>query len=188
MVSAVVVIWYLTMDSSTIFMYHGTYLKWLFFFLFMLIGAMFGSASMCLKFRLATDLIKLLCCTVVFYGIQIAGQMRPALAHFQLVSLVPLFFVVFYFYKVCCSESVLKIYNIVPVKRCVFFVSMLCLEVYLIQPTLLPYGTFLPFPLGIPVMFVVIIASAYCLKVLSNVFSQTFKDADYEWRKTLIVN
>jgi hypothetical protein len=183
LICALVVSWYLTMDSTTIFMYKGTYLKWLFFFLFMLIGAMLGSSTPSLKFRLLTDSIKLFCSVLVFYLIQIGGEMRPVLAHFQILSLIPLFSVVFYFYKVCNTEWVLKIYNMTPVRRAVFFVSMLCLEVYLVQPTLLQYGAFLPFPLGIPVMFAVIIASAYLLKILSNLFSQTFNDSDYDWKK-----
>lgn len=38
------------------------------------------------------------------------------------------------------------------------------------------------FPLNIPIMFLIILLVAYILRGGARIFSQTFKDGEYDWK------
>lgn len=81
------------------------------------------------------------------------------------------------------SSALLAIYQRKWVHRIVYSVSALCLEIYLCQGFVFNTLWNHCFPLNILMNFVLVIAVTYILKVVSNWFAQTFKDADYDWRK-----
>ena len=62
------------------------------------------------------------------------------------------------------------------------FISGLCLEIYLVQYNLFTDKLNNIFPLNLLVIFSTILVTAYLLRCLSRIWSQTFKDGDYDWR------
>ena len=61
-------------------------------------------------------------------------------------------------------------------------VSGLCLEIYVVQYWVMTDKLNSLFPMNIPIVFVLITCFAYLLRCMSRWFSQTFKDADYDWK------
>lgn len=103
--SILIVIWYLAMNRPTDYnMYGATYFKWGHYFLFMLQGAMLGISQKKWKFSFKSDLLKLLGCIVIYYTILFAGRKIEPLNNWLIISLIPLLYITFYFYKICNSE------------------------------------------------------------------------------------
>lgn len=59
----------------------------------------------------------------------------------------------------------------------------LCLEIYIVQPSIITDKFNNIFPLNLIIIFIAIVISAYVLKCLSRIWSQTFKDGDYDLAK-----
>lgn len=163
--------------------YGATYFKWVHYFLFMLVGAMMGlSYKREREEHTALNVVKLIGCIVLFYAIYIIGLRGDGNASIQIWSLVPLSGVVFYMYKVC---------NCTTLKRLMFkritgwgisFIGGLCLEIYLVQYSLFTDMMNSLFPLNLLIMFLIILVVAYLVRCLSRIFSQTFKDGEYDWK------
>lgn len=175
--------WYLLMDKPVGFnMYGATYFKWCHYFLFMLLGAILGSHPIQQKISFKYDLMKLMGCMVMFYALLIAGRRWGFMHDLQVVSLLPLLGITYYFYKVCKSEVLGKLYYAPVVGPVIKTISGLCLEVYLVQGALFTDRFNSLFPFNLPIMFVLILFVAYLLRCMARWFSQTFREADYEWR------
>lgn len=182
MVSIITIIWYLLIDRPENYnMYGNTYFKWCHYFLFMLLGAMMGVSKKEYRYSLGYDLLKLIGSVAIYYTILFSGKFYPICSELQIVSLIPLLYIVYYSYKICNSETMKKLYNNKMLGWCMKFIGGLCLEIYLVQNTLFTDRMNCIFPLNIIIMFVVIIFVAYILRCLARVFSQTFKDGDYDW-------
>ena len=78
-----------------------------------------------------------------------------------------------------------KVYNNKFLGKCIRFIGALCLEIYLVQSVLLTDKMNAIFPLNLVVMFLIIIAVAYLLRCLSRIWSQTFKDGDYDFNEII---
>lgn len=163
-------------------MYGNTYYKWVHYFLFMLLGATLGSTNSILNCEIKTDTLKLIISLVTFYGIQILGRNNETAEQFQIVTLIPLLGITYYFYK--CSNSFFfkKIYENKFTGTVIKIIGGLCLEIYLVQYALFTDKMNSIFPINIIVMFVIISIAAYVLRCLSRIFSQTFKEQDYDWK------
>ena len=178
-----IVVWYLFEDSSTLFMYGATYFKWGHYFLFMLAGAYLGNKTIEIKSKPLIDGIMLLVSLVVFYGIQILAKRNAAVAHFQIVSLLPLMAIVIYVYKLCCTDFVEKMMR-TKFGLCLRFVSGLCLEIYVVQGVIVHFmeGKLTSvFPLNLPIAFIMIVALAYVTRCVGRFFVQIFQNEDFNW-------
>ena len=182
-VSIICILWYLLIDRPVDYnMYGATYFKWGHYFLFMLMGAMMGISKRTWKFNLKFDLLKLIVSLVLYYGFLFLGRRNVEIREWQILSLIPLLFIVVYFYKVCNSDTLKNIYNTEYIGWGMKLISGLCLEIYLVQGTLFTDKMNNLFPLNIPIMFVIIILGAYMLRCCARIFAQTFKDGDYNWK------
>jgi hypothetical protein len=159
-----------------------SYFKWVYFFLFMLLGAMLGMSERKWKYSLKFDFVKLCVCIALWYIILIIGKKIELIADWQIVGLIPLFGTIFYFYKVCNSRFLTKIYNNIYAGAVIKIIGGLCLEIYLIQGALFTTKMNSLFPLNIPIMFLIIFVGAYILRCLSRIFAQTFKEENYHWK------
>ena len=181
--SVITIIWYLMINRPENYnMYGATYFKWCHYFLFMLLGAMMGVSKKEFKYSFGYDLMKLIGSVIIYYAIVFSGRLYPICSELQIVSLVPLFYIVYYSYKVCNSETMKRLYNNRILGWCMKFIGGLCLEIYLVQYTLFTDKMNSIFPLNIILMFVIIISVAYILRCVARIFSQTFKDGDYDWK------
>lgn len=182
-VSFIIIIWYLLIDNTPDYnMYGNTYFKWGHYFLFMLLGAITGISNGNFTFKFKTDFIKLIVSIILFYGILILGRKFVFVHNIQIISLIPLLGITFYFYKSCNSNEIKKLYYNKYTGSIIKAVGGLCLEVYLVQSSLFTDKMNNLFPLNLLIMLLIIIAVAYVLRCMARVFSQTFKDGEYDWK------
>jgi len=158
-----------------------SYFKWGYFFLFMLLGLMLSETKKKFVSRLVPDFLAMMAGIVMWYAVLLAGTRVELVASLQILGLIPLMAAIFYFYKVCNSDLMARVYN----SRCggllIRSVGGLCLEIYLIQSFLFTDKMNGIFPLNLLIQFVAIVLAAYLLRCLARIFSQTFKDQDYDW-------
>ena len=179
-----VFVWYLFEDSSKMFMYGNTYFKWIYCFLFMLLGAYVGNKSIMLVSRPTIDAILLIFSVLSFYAIQFFAVKSEIVAHLQIVSLIPLMGVVIYIYKLSCTEKCNRIMKS-NAGFSLQFIAGLCLEAYIVQVTLIPYlSNYISslFPLSLLIMFIIIIIAAYITRSIGNFISQVFEKDSFDWK------
>lgn len=177
-------VWYWLIDKPIGYnMYGATYFKWCHYFLFMLLGAILGSHPIQRKISLKWDSLKLLVCILLFYGILITCRKWEIAQNMQVISLLPLWGTTYYFYKVCKSDALKRLYGTRFIGPVMKTISGLCLEVYLVQGVLFTDRFNKWFPFNLLIVFVTILLVAYLLRCMARWFSQTFRDGDYEWGK-----
>lgn len=177
-------VYWLFCDSNTFNIYGGTYYKWIHYFSFMLQGCIIGVSAKQHPIVIRNgwiEMVKAIGCIIIFYGLS-AFKNSTNLNYLQTFSLFPLLGVTYYIYRLCNSEWLKSIY---PTKTGLIIraIGGLCLEIYLVQPYLFTDKFNSIFPLNILVVFIEIILVAYILRCLSRVWSQTFKDNDYNWKE-----
>lgn len=177
-----VLIYYFFEDRNIVFMYKVQSFDFpkIFYFLFMLFGAMIGISKRKFKFRLLYDSLKLAGSIFIYYVFLFIASKYQIIAQLQILSLLPLFAITFYFYKLCNAQELISIVQSPIIKWIVYIVSMLTLEIYLVQ-----FGIFTDkmntlFPLNLFILIIIIII-AYIVKVSSRIFSQTFNENKYNW-------
>lgn len=175
--------WYFMMDRPNNYnMYGATYFKWGHYFLFMLLGAMVGNSKRQWAFNLKTDLTKLIGSVIIYYAILLSHKIDPICSNAQIISLIPLLATTFYFYKISNSTMLKKAYSNSIIGWIIKFIGGLCLEIYLVQNALLTDKLNYIFPINIIIMFIIIFAVAYLLRCGARIFSQTFRDKEYDWK------
>ena len=114
----------------------STLYRWIPYFGYMLMGAMIGMKR---KSGLTKhtfkwyDVVLFVLSLSLFYGIQFASKKDLSIAPYQIITLLPLSGVIFYFYKICNAPFFERIYNKKAGNLVIMTVSGLCLESYLIQ-------------------------------------------------------
>lgn len=162
-------------------MYGDTYLKWIFFFLFMLLGAIIGKNHTTVSGK--KSLIILSLSLVTYYAIIIPAQRYVKINDLQLLSLIPLLSITFFTYSLFNCNKAKQLFNNKYINTIIMFIGGLCLEIYLIQTPLLKIDLGIPYPANYILMFIMIIVGAYILRCCARIFSQTFSKEDYDWRK-----
>lgn len=160
-----------------------TLYRWIPYFGFMLFGSLICLYRKKIKYKLFQDIVLFLLSLVIFYSIQFASKNNAIIASCQILTLIPLMGIVYFFYKICNSFFFLKVYNTKYGHMIIMFVSSLCLESYLIQSSLFTTKMNQLFPFNLVIMIAIVLAVAYVCKCLSRIFIQTFSNNDYNWRK-----
>lgn len=161
----------------------STLFRWIPYFGVMLLGAYIGLIHERVKFNIRTDLLKFIACLMIFYSIQFVAKKIHYLAPFQIVTIPFLFGVVYYFYKCCNTNIFKKLYENKNGNMVIMCVGGLCLESYLIQYCVITDKLNFLFPLNLPCIFIGVLFLSYFVRCIARIFSQTFKDGDYEWGK-----
>ena len=175
-------------DKSVPVFCPGTYLRWPFCFMMMLVGASVSNREANKSDKQAGRLWKWVAGAVLllllFNGYQLMGKRIPLLKEFQIVLFPLCMALVYCIYKVFASPAILKFYLNKHVYWIVYAISACCLEIYLTGSMLFGVGRRLiaVFPLNILLTFVLIFIVAYLTKVFSNFLGQTFKTEKYDWR------
>ncbi len=149
----------------------------------MLLGAWMGMKRNEINFKSLRDFMFMVICLFLFYSIQLAAKKYPVVAPFQIVTLLPLMRLVYYIYKWCHAEFFRKLYNKRFSHAVIMTISGLCLESYLIQFSVFTTKMNDIFPFNIPIMIIMVLLVAFFCKCLSRLFSQTFRDGDYNWKE-----
>lgn len=164
----------------------STLYRWIPYFGFMLMGAMIGMKrkSGITKYSFKWyDGVLFVICLSLFYGIQFAAKKDLSIAPYQIITLLPLAGVIFYFYKICNAPFFGRLYNNKVGNMVILTVSGLCLESYLIQYNVISDKLNFLFPLNIPIIMTMVLIVSYFCRCLARMFSQTFAQEDYEWKK-----
>ena len=185
-VALITCVWYfLLIGHETNFNLYGwNYCKWLAFFLFFLQGAALGLHRENLKRpSFGKSLCCLLFCLVFWFSIQYYQTKYLWIYKIQIVSLLPLLGVSYFFYQWCRSELMEKVFNTKIIYQIIRCIGGLCFEIYLVQYTLF-HNVVLHFgmSLNIVVILTLIVLWAYILHVCTNFFIQTFRNENYDWR------
>ncbi len=172
--------------DSSLSIYGNTYYKWIFFFAFMLQGAIIGMNIEKYKYT-KKSLPLTLICIVAWYGILLANQKLGLFSEYIYISLIPLLGITYFGYKFCCAPYWSKIYNTNIGGQILYITGNLCLECYLIQFYIFTDALNFIFPLNIPLMMLIVLIVSYIINFMTNVLLQTLQKGNYEWNKTFLM-
>lgn len=184
-----IILWYGTIGIDDITgnncIYGGTYFKWVFFFLFMLMGAFVGKRKNDVKNSMriwtARKSILMILIYIIFFYILCWFKKRTDIIgdSLQMLSILPLLGVCYSFYQLCNTQWMRSIYSNLRIKRMINIIGGLCFEIYLVQYPLLTDQMNSIFPLNLLVMFCIIVLAAFLLRCIARVWVQTFSSEDY---------
>lgn len=189
LVSLGVVVWYFMLfdEANYIWIYKHFYIKWLFYFIFMLMGAQLGlleSQKHSKDVQPWRDSVILFVSTACFYGIQIYSRKHIEYSSMMIVSLIPLVGICYTLFQLSKSKVVQALYQMKYVGWGINAIGGLCLEVYLVQPFIRTTSLNYLFPFNLLILFAAIVVMAYVCRSLGRIFLQTFSNEDgYNWKE-----
>ncbi len=169
--------YYLTLDTTSFFMYRGG--RYTYWFIFMLLGAFLGSRKWNFEFgNGVTNATLAIWCIVCHYLISLSAMKNITMAHLQILSLVPLIGAVIFLHNLSAHIS-----NLLSPRtgKYLCIISGLCLETYLVQYTFFTEKWNYLFPLNIIGVTAVILLVAYITRTLGRIFVQIFSENDFNW-------
>lgn len=167
-----------------------TYFRWVPYFAIMLMGAWVGMKVKKGDVHVKTtwkDPALMLLCLFVFYGVQLCAKRYPIVAPWQIITIPFLAGIVYYFWRCCHASFFARMYAHKVGNWFVMAIGGVCLESYLIQFSLFTDKLNWMFPLNIPVLMVFILLVSYLCRCLARVFTQTFGNNEYDWKKVFSV-
>lgn len=178
---------YTIQDHSEVLLYKTN--RWYTFchyFVCMLMGAIVGLKRASLpKPRAALSAILLVISAIAYFGLLFVCKKYPSLTIYQILSLIPYWAFIYFTYRFFSSAAIVRLYDIPVVQKPVYYISALCLEIYLVQFSIITDRMNHLFPLNLLIVFAAIVAMAFAVKVLGNFISQTFRDDPYDWRRMI---
>lgn len=165
--------------------------QWSLYFIPMLLGAMLGKqyavASTAIDSstkRIVMLLSGLIVSVAAYYIFMHYINTVRQCDFFRPLIILPQLGVTVCFYLLCRTPFAERLYSNRYCYAFIRFVGGLCLEVYIVQPIIIRNWPLTElFPLNVVIVFLIIVFSAYVLRCLSHVWSQTFKEADYNWQE-----
>lgn len=202
MACAIVLLWYVFFfdEKQDVLMYKRL-VRWPCYFLYMLMGAMMGRKNKEGKLRhvcVWKSALLFVVSVFLFYGIQIIGKKIQWVSEIQIITLIPLFGIVYSLYQIAASRLMTKVFTNKIVQWVILVVGGLCLEIYFVQMPILidntlPFGLHTDmlqnlFPLNVPILLAVVLVLAYVTRAVGRWFMQTFDSVDgYEWKKIMAI-
>lgn len=187
-VGIMVCTWFFFIPRGETFNFYGwNYCKWVAFFLFFLQGAKIGLQAPSpkkLRFGFWFSLVALFGFTAAWYGLLYIQQEYQLPDAIQLLSLLPLLGITYFFFQWCKSVPMELLFNTRYLNPIFRGIGGLCFEIYLVQHTLF-HNVHLQvhYPFNLLIIWALIFFWAYVLHVFNNFFTQTIKERDYEWEK-----
>ena len=165
-------------------MFYGedNYFRWIFYFLIMLIGGAVFKQKERILYR-HWHILALLMCLILWYGIIFFSKYNE---YISIVSLLPLAGICYFTYSIAKSALIKMIFETKILGNIVFIIGSLCLESYMIQKYIITDAFNNIFPLNILVIILLVMASAYILRILSCIISQIFDTKEFNWKALLL--
>lgn len=123
---------------------------------------------------------------VLYYIIAYIFKNNPSICIVQTITLLPLLTSVYFLYRFSGGLFIERLFAMRYIGRIITILSSLTLEVYIVQSCVIN-KIVLSFPLNIPIIFILIIALAYVLKVARNIFVMIFGDSPFSLSKLFAV-
>ena len=186
---------YFVWDKPSLFNIYGdTYYKWIHYFMFMLQGAIIGltvKEGRMTDTKSKRELPILMICIVSFFAL-FSFKSSESMNLIQIFTFLPLLGVAYYSYRLCRTKWMLQLLEVPVIGKTIRTIGGLCLEIYICQMFLLKYDPLMSvvtksFPFGILLASLAIFVTAYLLHCISNIWIQTFKDGDYDWKSVVKV-
>lgn len=186
---------YFVWDKTNMFNIYGdTYYKWIHYFMFMLQGAIIGLSAKegrMSETKPRIELPMLVICIISFFAL-FSFKSSESMNFIQIFTFIPLLGVAYYSYRLCRTKGMLRLLQIPILGKTIRTIGGLCLEIYICQMFLLKYDPWMSivtnsFPIGIILASLAIFVAAYLLHCISNIWIQTFRDGDYDWKNVVKV-
>ena len=160
----------------------GTF-RLVFFFLIMLLGAIFSLHRQSFKLKLPGLWFILL--FAGFYGIlfiknKFSEDISAIMNLFTIPCLAGMCISLYYF----CESSLVGMMDS-RIGLVVRFIGGLCLQIYVVQHAIITTSFNFLFPLNLIIVFLAIVFTAYLLQCFSRFFLQTFDNQDYNWKEIM---
>ena len=125
-------------------------------------------------------IVRVVAYLLVFYGIQLFCSHNREWSWLQIFSLPPLLGLCYALYRMCQLPSAKRLAE----NRVLAFIGGLCLEIYLVQPSVRTTALNHLFPLNLLILFVAIVLAAYVCRSLGRFIQQSFSSEDgYDWKR-----
>lgn len=129
------------------------------------------------------DWIGLILSFILYFAVMSLGKGQTDWRYYlQLVCLIPLHTFCWYCYKVCSGVWCKKLFSNATLKSPLLIVSALTLEIYIVQFAIITDKFNNLFPLNILIVFFLICATAYALRVATNTFLQLLNKEPWNWQ------
>lgn len=175
------VAFYLFYDfGSSNFYGEDCFFRWILFFTIILIGGATCLMSNRLQYR-HWNWVALFACITIWYGMSffVKGDL-------YVFSYFPLVGVCVFTYLVGKSPWIEKCFSHKILGNILFVIGGLCLESYLIQWFIITDKMNYLFPLNIPIIVMLVLISAYMLRIFSEMIRQIFSLEPFSWKRLLL--
>lgn len=169
--------------NSVGLIYGSADFRYYIYFVYMAQGALIGMHRQTYTYK-PIWLVLLVISLVGWYGINAIFKESVL----QLLSIPCLLLLTFSLYLCCKSPLMCKMMSKKKPHLVIAFCGSLCLESYLIQSYIITDAYNALFPLNVPLIMCMCIATGWLLSVFSRWIQQTFASAPYDWRKMLTFN
>lgn len=166
---------FLILDQTRSVMYADIHFMRIYYFAFMMLGAI-TALNKNRNYSALKSITYAVISLIIYYICMGVYKLDPFYCKFQILSIIPLLFAIYWMYQFCNAENVYKILNKKICGRIVYYISCLTLEIYMVQYAIFTDKLNFMFPLNILVVYILIFIAAYILKCFSNLFSQVFND------------
>lgn len=182
-ISSIVILisYFFVLDLNASVMYADVDYMRIYYFSFMLMGATIAIQKKD-KVKLRKAIGYVLIGLVTYYMCMEIYKVDPFFCRFQIVSLVPLLFTVYWMYR-ACEATVLHRLLEKKTGTGIYIISTLILEIYMVQYAIFTDKMNFIFPTNIIVIYLLIFIAAYLLKCMSKLFSQIFSENTFDWEK-----
>ncbi len=126
---------------------------------------------------------------IIFYTIQFIGKGHDDWKYyFQITSLFPLYSWLYYLYVIVNDSSRLnRILSETITGYLIRFIASLTLEIYLVGFVLVYTNFNNLFPLNLLIVFLIILSTAYFVKISSNLFTQLFSTKEFNLKNIFLI-
>ena len=173
---AITSFWVLDFNHSE--MYAAVPFMRIYYFLFMMLGAMVAIR----KYKVVSPLKSggyALVSLITYYVLMGIYKIDPFFCKFQLISLIPLLSSIYWIYRFCDTPQIYKILEYKSGGKFIYFISTLTLEIYMVQYAIFTDKLNNIFPLNIIIIYIIIFIAAYLLKCTAHLFSQIFSNEPF---------
>lgn len=176
--------YYISGNYHNISIYGEEEFRLVFFFLYMLLGAIIGQNYQNIKIK--NPAICFITLLILFNVLLlIRSRFDVLIASFiNILTLIILLGICISLYTCCNTEVAKKLYES-KFGFVIKFIGGLCLEIYVVQHAIITSKLNSMFPLNIIVIFIAIVLSAHLLRCFARLFLQTFQKEDYNWKEIL---